>query len=91
MLLFLHGGWWRSLDKSEHAFVAPAFTREGAMVVVPNYGLCPAVDIETIAPQMVVALAWVVRHAALCGGDPARIVVAGHFGGRASRRHVVEL
>ena len=81
VLVFIHGGWWRSLDKRDHSFVAPAFTRAGAMVVVPNYGLCPAVSIETIALQMVSALAWTYRHAAQYGGDPARIVVAGHSAG----------
>ena len=81
VLVFIHGGWWRSLDKRDHSFIAPAFTRAGAMVVVPNYALCPAVSIETIALQMTRALAWTFRHAAAYGGDPNRIVVAGHSAG----------
>jgi arylformamidase len=81
VLVFIHGGWWRSLDKHDHSFVAPAFTHAGAMVVVPNYGLCPAVTIETIALQMTRAIAWVHANAALHGGDPRRIVVAGHSAG----------
>jgi arylformamidase len=81
VLVFIHGGWWRSLDKADHSFIAPAFTDAGAMVVVPNYALCPAVHIETIALQMVRALAWTFRNAALHGGDPRRIVVAGHSAG----------
>ena len=81
VLVFIHGGWWRSLDKRDHSFVAPAFTHAGAMVVVPNYDLCPAVGIATIALQMASALAWTHRHAAQHGGDPARIVVAGHSAG----------
>lgn len=81
VLVFIHGGWWRSLDKADHSFVAPAFTEAGAAVVVPNYALCPAVGIEEIALQMVRALAWVWRHAATFGGDPQRIIVAGHSAG----------
>lgn len=81
VFVFIHGGYWRSLDKGDHSFVAPALTRAGAMVVVPNYALCPSVDIETIALQMARALAWVFRHAARYGGNPARIVVAGHSAG----------
>jgi len=81
VLVFVHGGWWRSLDKRDHSFIAPPFTQAGAMVVVPNYALCPAVTIETITLQIVDALAWVYRHAALHGGDPARIVVVGHSAG----------
>jgi arylformamidase len=79
--LFIHGGYWRSLDKSDHSFVAAPFVDAGVTVVVPNYALCPAVTIDTIALQMAHALAWVHRHAARHGGDPARCVVAGHSAG----------
>lgn len=81
VLVFIHGGWWRALDKRDHSFVAPAFVKAGAAVVVPNYGLCPAIGIDTIALQMVRALVWTWRHAARFGGDPSRIVVAGHSAG----------
>jgi len=81
VLVFIHGGWWRSFDKRDHSFIAPSFVHAGAMVVLPNYALCPAVGIETIVLQMVRALAWTYRHAALYGGDPRRIVVAGHSAG----------
>ena len=44
--MFIHGGYWRALDKSDHSFVAPSFTADGAMVVVVNHALCPAVTVE---------------------------------------------
>jgi arylformamidase len=81
VLFFIHGGWWRSLDKRDHSFVAPAFTSRGVTVVVPNYALCPAVTIPDIVMQMVRALAWTWRNVAKYGGDPARITVAGHSAG----------
>lgn len=81
VLVFVHGGWWRSLDKSDHSFVAPAFARAGACVVLPNYALCPAVTIPDITLQVVHALAWTWRHVAAYGGDPSRITVAGHSAG----------
>src|SRR4051812_23688852 len=37
VLFFIHGGYWRSLDKKDHAFVAPPFTAKGMCVIVPNY------------------------------------------------------
>ena len=81
VLVFLHGGYWRGLDKADHSFVAPAFTQAGACVVVPNYALCPAVTVPQIVLQMVKALAWTWRHVAQYGGDPNRITVVGHSAG----------
>lgn len=81
VLVFLHGGYWRALDKSDHSFIAPAFTPQGACVVVPNYGLCPAVTIPQIVMQMVKALAWTYQNIARYGGDSRRITVVGHSAG----------
>jgi arylformamidase len=81
VLVFIHGGYWRSLDKSDHSFVAPAFTKQGACVVVPNYDLCPAVTIPEITMQVVRALAWTYRNIAQHGGNRKRITVVGHSAG----------
>jgi arylformamidase len=81
VLVFIHGGYWRSLDKFDHSFVAPAFTQAGACVVVTNYALCPQVSMAQIALQQVQALVWVYRHIAQYGGDPSRITVIGHSAG----------
>ncbi len=81
VFVFIHGGYWRALDKRDHSFVAPALVDAGAMVVVPNYALCPAVTIEQITLQLARALAWVWCHAGEFGGDARRIVVGGHSAG----------
>ena len=81
LMVFIHGGWWRSLDKSDHSFVAPPFTAAGAVVVVPNYALCPSASMEEIALQMARSLAWCWRNARDLGADPGRISVAGHSAG----------
>lgn len=86
VLVFIHGGYWRSLDKSDHSFIAPPFTQAGFCVVVVNYALCPGtpqapVTIPHIARQMEKALGWVWHHIAAHGGDPQRITVAGHSAG----------
>lgn len=81
VLVFIHGGYWRALDKDDHSFVAPAFTAAGVCVVVPNYALCPAVTIGDITRQMTDALIWTWRNIARFGGDPQRITVAGHSAG----------
>lgn len=81
VLVFIHGGYWRSLDKADHSFVAPSFRRFGACVVIPNYPLCPIVTIEQLIMSQVKALAWIYRNIAQFGGDPSRITVIGHSAG----------
>lgn len=81
VFVYLHGGYWRALDKRDQSFVAPPFVDAGAMAVLPDYALCPVVTVEHIVLQTVQALAWVHRHAAEYNGDPRRIVVAGHSAG----------
>ncbi|CAN7167149.1 alpha/beta hydrolase [Acidovorax sp. LjRoot117] len=86
VLVFIHGGYWRALDKSDHSFIAPPFTQAGFCVVVVNYALCPGtpeapVTIPHIVRQMEKAVAWVARSITGHGGDPRRITVAGHSAG----------
>ena len=81
VLIFIHGGYWRSLDKSDQSFIAPAFTRQGSCVVVPNYSLCPAVTVSDIVLQLVKAVSWVYKNIEKYGGDPRRITIAGHSAG----------
>jgi arylformamidase len=81
VLIFIHGGYWRSLDKDQFSFVAPAFTARGALVLVPRYALCPAVGIEHICLQLTRLVAWAWHHVAAYGGDPSRIALVGHSAG----------
>lgn len=86
VVVFIHGGYWRSLDKADHSFVAPALLDMGACVVVVNYALCPGTDnapvrIPDIALQMTQALAWVWRHIGAHGGNRRNISVIGHSAG----------
>jgi arylformamidase len=84
VVVFLHGGYWRSLDKADHSFIAPAFTQQGACVVVPNYALCSpssATTIEDIALQCARSVAWMLRNIEQYGGNPQHITVIGHSAG----------
>jgi arylformamidase len=79
--VFVHGGYWRSLDKSDFSFVARAFQPAGALVAVINYALVPAVDMDELVRQCRASIAWLHRNAPAYGGDPDRIVVSGHSAG----------
>ena len=80
-LVFIHGGWWRSLDKADHSFIAPAYVVRGAHVVVINYALAPGASLQQIILDVVQALAWVWRRAEQFGVDRKRIALAGHSAG----------
>src|SRR3989442_3961038 len=74
--VFLHGGYWHRLDKTDFSFVARAF-REAATVVV-NYALVPGVDLDELVRPVRASVAWGHANAKSFGGDPARITGAGH-------------
>jgi arylformamidase len=80
-LLFVHGGYWRALDKADHAFVAGPFVEQGLAVAVQNYDLCPQVSIATIVEETRRCVAWLVREGARHGADASTLVVAGHSAG----------
>ena len=80
-LMFIHGGYWRSLDKRDFSFLAPAWVDAGVSLVVVNYDLCPKVTIERIVQQMLAASVWLYRHAEQYGMDEERLFVSGHSAG----------
>jgi arylformamidase len=80
-LLFIHGGYWRALDKDDHSFVAPAFVEEGIGVAVINYDLCPNVSIAHIVEECRQAVAWLWREGESHGMPVDRLFIAGHSAG----------
>src|SRR4051794_12285236 len=62
LLVFIHGGYWRSFDKSDYSYMAPPFVAAGFDVAVINYDLCPDVDIATIVDECRDAVAWLAQH-----------------------------
>jgi arylformamidase len=81
VLVFIHGGYWRSGSAEEWSLVAGGPLAHGIDVVVTNYALAPAVAIDEITRQSRAALAWIHANAVGWGGDPDRIHVTGHSAG----------
>ena len=79
--VFIHGGYWRSLDKHIYSHVAEPMVAAGATVVVINYDLCPKVRITDITAQVRRSIVWTYRNIAKYNGDPDRIHVSGHSAG----------
>jgi arylformamidase len=81
LLMFIHGGYWRAFDKKDFSFIAPALTEAGITVAVPNYALCPAVQVQDIVMQMVQACAWLYRNGGNFGAPWNKLHVCGHSAG----------
>ncbi len=81
LLVYIHGGYWRALDKRDHSFVAEPFVAAGVSVILPNYALAPAVGVEHMVLQLARCIAWIWREAGLLGVDRRRIALAGHSAG----------
>lgn len=81
LLVFVHGGYWRMNSKTEHAWLAPAFTSRGITFAALNYPLCPDVRIGDIVASCRRALLFLHARAATLGFDPARFHVCGHSAG----------
>ena len=78
VMVYIHGGYWRSRTSREFGFVARGPHERGVAVVVMNYALCPAVTMDEIVRQARASVAWVYRNAASFDGDPESIYIAGH-------------
>jgi arylformamidase len=71
MALFVHGGWWRALDRSMFSHMARGLNAQGVAVAVAGYDLCPQVSIGDIVAQIRRACAFLDRP----------VVVVGHSAG----------
>ncbi|HUN90736.1 MAG TPA: alpha/beta hydrolase [Burkholderiaceae bacterium] len=81
LFVFIHGGYWRSLDKSDFSWMAPPLVAHSVSVALLNYGLAPQTPMEDIVRQVLRAIAYLYRNADRLGFDPERIVVGGHSAG----------
>ena len=81
ILVFIHGGYWRSFSNKEFSLVAQGPVAHGITVAVINYSLCPKVMIPEITRQSRAAVAWMHREGPQFNGDPERLFVCGHSAG----------
>ncbi|MFU7527019.1 alpha/beta hydrolase [Qipengyuania sp. ASV99] len=81
VIVFAHGGSWRSGDPIDYGFIARAFVPEGFIVVLVGYRLGEAGAYPAMLEDTARALAWTHGEIAAYGGDPQRIMIAGHSAG----------
>jgi acetyl esterase/lipase len=80
-VVFFYGGGWESGSRTEYAFVGRALAASGYVTVVPDYRLYPQVRFPAFLEDGAAAIRWVSDNIGRYGGDPRRIVLAGHSAG----------
>lgn len=78
LLIFIHGGYWQSLEKDRYSFVAGAMAREGFAVALPNYPLAPETPLEAIVESIGRSIPAIVGSMRT---PPPFWVVSGHSAG----------
>ena len=81
VLVFFYGGSWNSGRRQDYAFAGRALASRGFVTIVPDYRLYPEVRYPEFLRDGAAAIRWARDHAAAYGGDPKRIVLAGHSAG----------
>jgi arylformamidase len=75
LAMFVHGGYWRSLDPSMFSHMASGLNAHGVAVALAGYDLCPQVSIADIISQIRQACLYLWRRFG------QRIMVYGHSAG----------
>lgn len=79
--IFIHGGYWRALDKSDHSQLAKPFVKEGILYFSVNHELCPNVSLSKIVEQVTKSIIWIYKNCEKYGGNPHKISISGHSAG----------
>ncbi len=81
VMVFYHGGSWRSGDRSNYPALGMRFAKAGIGVVIPSYRLMPKAPHPAQIEDTAAAFAWVYKNIAAQGGDVSRIYIVGHSAG----------
>jgi arylformamidase len=81
VLVFLHGGGFRTGAPADNAYQGRAALLAGAMYVAMGYRLAPGTRFPDSVDDVEQGLLWLHANIAARGGDPERLFVAGHSAG----------
>lgn len=81
VVIFIHGGRWRTGSKDQYRFVADAFAARGYIVIIPDFRQFPDADWTGMITRSAQAYRWTETHISRYGGNPDRIFLMGHSSG----------
>ena len=79
--IFIHGGYWRALDKRSYRFLAHALRGTGCATSLVNYRLMPEARMSDIVDDVLKAIELTARVARDNGANPQRLHLSGHSAG----------
>jgi acetyl esterase/lipase len=81
VLFFIHGGGWKSGDRSLYGALGRLFAKNGLGTVVISYRLSPKVQHPAHIQDVAKAFAWTCQNIGKYGGKVDEIFVSGHSAG----------
>jgi acetyl esterase/lipase len=81
LIIFWHGGRWKSGDKSDYRFVGAALAESGYVALIANYRHYPQVHMPGFMDDAAQTVQWAVAHAGEFGADPRQLFLMGHSAG----------
>ena len=81
VLIFVHGGSWRSGRKGLYSFFGKRLARKGVTAVIIDYPLSPEAQYNEMAASVAQAVEWTQQHIEEYGGSADKIFVSGHSAG----------
>ena len=58
-MIYIHGGYWRAIDKNDHSFIALPFLEKDIAVANINYDLCPTATLSEIVDEIIEAFLFI--------------------------------
>lgn len=80
-VILVHGGGWRSGNKSHFYPLANLLAQRGYVVLLPEYRLSVEAPYPAAAIDVTDAVAWAMDHAASYGFEPGRVAIGGGSSG----------
>ncbi len=77
VFVFIHGGFWKSLDKRPYHFTARPFLENGCAAAHINYRLAPNATMTEMVADITAALEWIRQNAPSFNGSSNNLNIAG--------------
>ncbi len=81
IVIFIHGGYWRALDKKSYSFVAAPFLKNNLSACMVNYRLMPTANMEIVLSDIAASIRWIQKEASGYNGNPNALILCGHSAG----------